>query len=101
LRLRPGPDGRWLDPRAPDGVTILAPYEQYQPDAHPGLRTGDAPAALQLYDLQADPGEQRDVAGAHPDVVKRLQRAHAAMLRQVPPNLKNPKRTGPVVRPRS
>jgi len=100
-RLRPGPDGKWLDPRAPDGVTILAPYEQYQPDAHPGLRTGDAPAAMQLYDLQADPGEQHDVAAAHPDVVKRLEAAHAAMVRQVPPNLKNPKRTGPVVKPRT
>ncbi len=81
LRLRPGPDGKWPDPRAPDGVTILAPYEQYQPDAYPGLRTGDAPAAMQLYDLQADPGEQHDVAAAHPDVVKRLEdhaRRHGA-----------------------
>jgi arylsulfatase A-like enzyme len=98
-RLPPGADGKWRDLRAPDGVTILAPYEQYQPDAYPGLRTGDAPAARQLYDLQADPGEQHDVAAAHPGVVKRLEAAHAAMARQVPPDLKNPKRTGPVVKP--
>ncbi len=29
-------------------------------------------AALELYDLKADPGEQHDVAAAHPDVVQRI-----------------------------
>ncbi|MCA9155295.1 MAG: sulfatase, partial [Planctomycetales bacterium] len=29
------PGERWIDPRAPDGVTILAPYEQPQPSEHP------------------------------------------------------------------
>jgi len=70
----------WVDPRGPDGVTILAPYEQYKPDAHPGLVTGAPPRPLQLFDLQADPGEQRDVAEQHPDVVARLQRAHASLV---------------------
>lgn len=65
---------RWLDPRAPDGVTILAPYEQYQPSEHPGLKTGDPPRAMQLFDLQNDPGEQRDVAAEHPLVVERLKK---------------------------
>jgi arylsulfatase A-like enzyme len=70
----------WVDPRGPDGVTIIAPYEQYKPDAHPGLVTGVAPAPSQLFDLQADPGEQRDVATQHPDVVARLRQAHAALV---------------------
>jgi arylsulfatase A-like enzyme len=68
------PGERWIDPRGPDGVTILAPYEQIQPSEHPGLRTGDPPRAMQLFDLQNDPGEQRDVAVQHPDVVSRLKR---------------------------
>ncbi len=34
------------------------------------LKTG---AALELYDLEADPGEQRDVAAAHPDVVGKME----------------------------
>jgi arylsulfatase A-like enzyme len=34
---------------------------------------GNDPAA-QLYDLDADPGEARNVAGEHPDVVERLRR---------------------------
>jgi uncharacterized sulfatase len=97
IGLRPGPDGKWLDPRAPDGVTILAPYEQYNLDSHPGLRTGDAAAAMQLYDLQTDPGEQHDVAALHPEIVERLKAEHVAMLREVPRNLSNPKRTGPTV----
>ncbi len=67
----------WVDPRAPDGVTILAPYEQYKPDAHPGLVTGVPPAALQLFDLESDPGEQRDVAAQHPAIVARLRQAYA------------------------
>ncbi|MBC7817742.1 MAG: sulfatase-like hydrolase/transferase, partial [Planctomycetaceae bacterium] len=69
-------DGRWLDPRGPDGVTILAPYEQHQPSDYPGLRTGDAAKPMQLFDLQADPGEQRDVAAQHPEVVARLKRLY-------------------------
>lgn len=85
LHVLPGRDGfkaladadkPWLDPRAPDGVTILAPYEQAQPNEHPGLRTGDAPKPMQLFDLQADPGEQHDVAAQNPEVVARLKKAY-------------------------
>ena len=69
-------DGRWLDPRGPDGVTILAPYEQHQPTDYPGLRTGDEAKPMQLFDLQADPGEQHDVAAQHAEVVERLKRLY-------------------------
>jgi hypothetical protein len=54
-------------------VTILAPYEQCRPAEYPGLRTGDAPRAMSLFDLENDPGEQHDVAAQHPDVVARLK----------------------------
>jgi arylsulfatase A-like enzyme len=30
-------------------------------------------AALELYDLDADPGEQREIAAAHPDVVSKIE----------------------------
>jgi uncharacterized sulfatase len=69
------PGQRWIDPRGPDGVTILAPYEQAQPAEYPGVRTGDAPKPMQLFDLQADPGEQHDVAAQHADIVGRLKKA--------------------------
>ena len=73
------PGDHRTDPRAPDGVTILAPYEQATPDQLPGLTTGDAPKPMQLFDLQADPGEQHDVAAEHADVAERLKKAFDEM----------------------
>ncbi len=69
------PGDHKTDPRAPDGVTILAPYEQATPDQIPGLMTGVAPGPMQLFDLQNDPGEQHDVAAQHADIVERLKNA--------------------------
>ncbi len=63
---------KWVDPRGPDGVILLAPYEQAKPTQYPGLTTGDPPKAMMLFDLAADRGEQHDVSAEHPDVVKRL-----------------------------
>ncbi len=65
--------GPWIDPRAPDGVTILAPFEQSQPVEYPGVRTGDETREMSLFDLGDDQGEQHDVAAKHPDVVARLK----------------------------
>ena len=59
--------------RSPDGVTIIAPYDQPYPTQHPGVLTGDKRKEMMLFDLEADPSEQRDVADSHPDVVKRLK----------------------------
>lgn len=81
-RLKPGE--KWVDRRAPDGVTILAPYEQYSPAAYPGGEGGDAPASLALFDLEADPGEQRNVAAEHADVVERLRKQAAAIAGEFP-----------------
>jgi arylsulfatase A-like enzyme len=77
------PAGKWIDPRGPDGVTILAPYEQSQPDEYPGLRTGDVTKAMTLFDLMNDPGEQRDVAGQHPEVVARLRARYEEFIRDI------------------
>ncbi len=74
----------WIDPRAPDGVTLLAPYEQAKPTEHPGRISGDAPKPMMLFDLRSDPGEQHDVAADHPDVVKRLKQRFDDMNAQVP-----------------
>ena len=65
--------GRWLDARGPEGVTILAPFEQFQPSDYPGMQTGDLPRAMSLFDLENDPAEQHDVAAQHGDVVARLR----------------------------
>ncbi len=78
------PDEKWVDPRAPDGVTILAPYEQYHPSAYPGVTTGDAPRPMQLFDLEADPAEQHDVTSQHPDVVARLKKTYDDFSKDAP-----------------
>jgi arylsulfatase A-like enzyme len=67
------PEARWLDPRGPDGVTILAPYEQAHPSQYPGVRTGDPGRAMALFDLENDPSEQHDVAAQHAEIVARLK----------------------------
>jgi arylsulfatase A-like enzyme len=74
--------GRRIDPRAPDGVTILAPFEQSQPDQYPGLRTGDDTRAMSLFDLADDPGEQHDVAAKHPDIVARLKARYDQVIKE-------------------
>lgn len=78
------PDRPWVDPRGPDGVTILAPFEQHQPKDYPGLRTGDETVALSLFDLTNDPAEQKDVTAAHPEVVARLKARYDQMLKEFP-----------------
>lgn len=70
-------DGSWVDPRAPDGVTIIAPYEQARPVEHPGLKTGAPSKPNQLFDLQADPAEQTDATHGHEAEVARLTQALA------------------------
>jgi len=79
---RPGPlqekdwqaDEKWIDHRAPDGVTLLAPYEQAHPSQFPGIKTGDIVEKNGLFDLENDPSEQHNLADQHPDIVKRLKR---------------------------
>ncbi len=41
----------------------------------------------ELYDVRADPGQRRDVAGNHPEVVERLRAAHEAWWAEVEPQL--------------
>jgi uncharacterized sulfatase len=74
----------WLASFIPDGVTILAPYEQCRSDEDPDVRTGDPPEEMMLFDLEADPAEQHSVAGEHPDVVRRLTALFDRLKAQVP-----------------
>ncbi|QEF98033.1 Arylsulfatase precursor [Stieleria maiorica] len=74
----------WVDPRGPDGVTLLAPFEQAKPTEHPGLTAGDGPKAMMLFDLQEDPGEQHDVAESNPQTVRRLKALFDAVNADVP-----------------
>ncbi len=68
------PDEKWVDPRRPDGVRLLAPFEQYHPSDFPGVTPGIPVAPPALYDLVADRAEQLNLAGQHPEIVARLRR---------------------------
>lgn len=89
-RVPPPNDKPWVDPRGPDGVTILAPYEQYSPADFPGIQTGDPPHPGQLFDLENDPTEQHDVAAKHPEIVAMLQRQFKSLATLAPPGESQP-----------
>ena len=75
---------KWIDPRGPDGVTILAPYEQAHPSEYPGLFGPEPAQALSLFDLGQDPSEQKNVADQHVDVVRRLKALYDTIVPQSP-----------------
>ncbi len=84
-RPRGSKDEFWDDPRGPDGSTIIAPFEQSQPWAYPSpadTKETVASKAGLLFDMEADPGEQTDVAEQHPEVVKRLLTLADAALKE-------------------
>lgn len=64
---------QYVDSRAPDGRTILAPRNQPGPDHYPGIRGGIEERPTMLFDLAADPSESHDVSSQNPVVVTRLR----------------------------
>lgn len=73
-----------MNRRAPDGVTIIAPFEQADITEYPGISTGVEPSAMMLFDVRNDPGEQVDLADKNPRVVKRLKGLFDRMKAQIP-----------------
>ncbi|MBI1390346.1 MAG: sulfatase-like hydrolase/transferase [bacterium] len=63
----------WIDPRGPDGVTLVAQFEQARPSEYPGKTAGVDPKPMILFNLDRDPAETRDVSSEHPDVVQRMK----------------------------
>ncbi len=68
-----------VDPRRPNGTTILAQQEQAKPSAYPGLKSGDHSREPALFNLEFDPSEQKNVAAEHPDIVAKLQAKFAEL----------------------
>ena len=88
LHWRVGPNaavrqGRWKLARynrpAPAALERAARPDSYEVPASPRR-----PVTL-LFDLEEDPGEQRDVSAEHPDVVGRLEALAADWERELPP----------------
>ncbi len=68
----------WSDPRAPDGETIIAPYEQPTPAQYPGVKPHHSENELQLYNLKNDPSESKNLARKNLSVVKELLQDYEA-----------------------
>jgi uncharacterized sulfatase len=81
----------WKDPNTTDGVTILAPCEQYTPADYPGLLFGDPVEQIGLFNIDKDPGEQRNVAQQHPDIVERLTQLARQIRAEMPPQENRPR----------
>jgi len=76
---------RWKDRRGPDGVTLIAPFEQATPASYPGLTTGAETKSGTLFNVMKDPGEQTDVSAQYPEVVKRLKGYAETTMAEIPP----------------
>ena len=74
----------WKDPRGPDGITIIAQFEQADPTQCPGVNSGPAPKPMMLFDMRRDPAEQVDVSEQHPEVVARLRALFEGIDAQAP-----------------
>jgi uncharacterized sulfatase len=63
---------RWNDPRAPDGITVIASPGQATPAQYPGIIPVKTENEIQLYNLKNDPTESNDLSDANPEKVKEL-----------------------------
>ena len=61
--------------------------------------SSDGRKAWQLYDLRSDPGQKRDVADSHPEVVAGLEAAYDQWWDSILPCLENENVTGPFENP--
>lgn len=79
------PRKKWKDPNSPDGVRMLAPYEQPTPVEYPGMMTGDFVDQPSLFNVDEDPTEQHNVAGQHREVVAKLTQLADKIRAEMPP----------------
>ena len=98
LHVLPPRIPQWNDerfrPHKPDGVTIIAPPEQYPGTRFPGPLDGDPAQAMMLFDLDSDPAERHDFAASHPKVVKRLLAEVERFAAEIPIDLRMPQPQG-------
>jgi len=64
---------KWSDPRAPDGITIIAPMVgQATPAQYPGVIPLKPDKDIQLFNLRTDTTESHDLSIEKPELVKEL-----------------------------
>ncbi|MGL5111801.1 MAG: sulfatase-like hydrolase/transferase [Flavobacterium sp.] len=70
----------WLDERAPDDTTILAPLQQATPADYPGQKPEKMDGEMLLFDLENDPSETTDISVQYPKVKQALIRKYKEFL---------------------
>jgi arylsulfatase len=91
--------GRWGKGKAAEskyaGCSVRSPrYNMVSPG-----KGGGGGAKWELYDLKQDPGETKDVAAEHPEIVKEMAAAYDKWWDEVLPCLENENAVGPAVNP--
>ena len=82
----------WIDKRAPDGTTIIAPMAQATPDDYPGIRPEKMDGDMLLFDLDKDPTESTDLSGKYPQIKEDMIRKYKEFQNSFyKPNLKSDK----------
>ncbi|MEM9025749.1 MAG: sulfatase [Verrucomicrobiota bacterium] len=67
----------WKDPRGPDGVNIIAPYEQPSNDQYPGLKPPiEQITHTALFNLVEDREESKNLADEFPEKVSQMRRLY-------------------------
>lgn len=79
----------WVDPRGPDGTTIIAPFEQARPEDYPGVIPEKPLKKIQLFDVRNDIIESNDLSENMPDKVQELLGDYQAWYDTLPERGKN------------
>ena len=75
---RPVDLANWVDKRAPDGITIIAPQEQATPAQYPGIKPLKMDGNIFLFNLEKDISEMSNVSASHPEIVADLKKEYDA-----------------------
>ena len=74
----------WIDKRAPDGKTIIAPFEQASPADYPGLKPEKMEGEMLLFNLEEDQQERTDLSEKYPDIKEELLRKYNIFIKSIP-----------------
>jgi len=74
----------WIDPKAPNGTTIIAQTEQPSPMEYPGVVPKKFENPLPLFNLAKDPTESIDRSKEFPEIVTNLKKNYERFLATMP-----------------
>jgi len=77
---RPPDLATWVDKRAPDGTTIIAPREQATPAQYPGIIPEKMEGDLFLFNLRKDISEMSNDAESNPEMVEALREEYSKFM---------------------